>query len=209
MDEIQIQQRLKKLLFLKLLPVLLLTGLLSSCIQLRYTDYGRPLDFLKSKNQHYTKTIKSHDTSAIYISEYPEIKQKTKKIFSTNNLTKDSIVNKPSLKQLDIHSDNLTTQVEARHLPIEAPDQKNKLKRRKNPNILKNKTRGPGWWDNFWSGFWNFVLKWLLIFIGIFILFALVIWGIYLLIGLLAGPIAASIFLAIVIVLLYILFEFA
>ena len=51
--------------FKKSVILLLVLSGLSSCVQLRYTDYGRPFDFLKSKNQHFVSHNSNKDTASI------------------------------------------------------------------------------------------------------------------------------------------------
>lgn len=214
MDEIQIQQLLKKSLFFKILTTILLAGFLSSCVQLRYTDYGRPLDFLKSKNHYYKHATNTVDTANVY--EFGQnydkhsIEQKSEEVFVSETIKIDSLpLDQNSIDNITI-SDNSTYQVKLiNHKPLKINDRKINTKPLSTHNTVKAniKNRGPGWWESFWKGFWNFVLKWLLIFLCFFILLALAIWGIYLLITLVAGSVAASIFLVIVLTLLYILFQ--
>jgi small-conductance mechanosensitive channel len=193
---------------------LLLLLIVSSCVHLRYTDYGRPLDFLKSKNNYQAKSIIKKDTASIYqnVNHVNEIELSS----SPLTLKKDSLsvaFTNDTLEEIKF------TLVEEKHTEAKNVTlqntifDKNKVTKRNNSRTQGNTSsesinhRGPGWCDDFWSGFWNFVLKWLLIFICFFIILALIVWGIYLLISLLAGPIAAAIFLAIVLLLFYILLE--
>ena len=204
-----IQQVKTKQSFSLIFLVLLTFVTFSSCVQLRYTDYGRPFDFLKSKNQHYKMSKTEIDTANI---AHSNINSTCEKKLAKSS---DSVIKSPNLatdKFPLLSATELKETLENSGLVNKFPIHK------KAQNILKvysgelisngNRNAITINQDDFWGDFWSFVLKWLLIILAIIIAAALVIWGLYLLITLLAGPIAASIFLAIVILLLYLAFEF-
>ena len=215
MDETQIQQSLKNKYYIKTLILLLILSGLSSCVQLRYTDYGRPFDFLKSKNQYHATHNSNNDTASFNQAKIFVVEDEFKEPVVINDQNSISDLNPSQVKQ------NEKTEPSAKEAPSTIKTNQNSVStKQQNSTKKKNssfdssnttgknvKIRGPGWWDNFWSGFWNFVLKWLLIFLCFFILLALIIWGIYLLLSLLAGPVAGAIFLVIVLTLFYILME--
>jgi hypothetical protein len=192
-----------------------LIALLSSCFNLRYTDYGRPFDFLKAKKINYHAHKVSKDTAAIFItkattpdsitiyiaeSNFTQVKKEEPKHKHVEEKTASQKKNQHSAVPETLDTIQVTTKLDpSTH---EKTSHKNQFKS-KSKNTVTFTPKG--WWEDFWEGFWNFILKWLLIFLVFFVVLALVIWGIYLLITLIGGPIAGSVFLLIVCLLFYIL----
>ncbi len=201
--------------FKKSVILLLVLSGLSSCVQLRYTDYGRPFDFLKSKNQHFVSHNSNKDTASINQTKTFTIAEENSEniILNENDTISNLNPNQAQYIEKTAPSVKDTPSTEKTETNSVTRKQINKTKKTipaivSSNTVGKNaKIRGPGWWESFWSAIWNFLLKWLLIFLCFFILLALIIWGIYLLLSLLAGPVAGAIFLVIVLTLFYILME--
>ncbi|MCB9188641.1 MAG: hypothetical protein H6598_06130 [Flavobacteriales bacterium] len=196
-----------------------MTGM-SSCISLRYTDYGRPFDFLKSKNQFYKSQKSTADTCNLAKEEFdedkgdvhvnvPEIESniETEELKITHEKVADISSGYVKISDLPISNKSPgSTGVFEESLTILNTTNSNS---RSNIQIRANYTPWPPeWWTNMWSNFWKWVLKWLLILIAFLVVLALVIWGIYALIALIANPTVAGIVVFCIVMLLSMLIKF-
>lgn len=193
------------------------TLLLSSCINLRYTNYGKPFDFLSAKNHNYKIKQTEKDTAAVCHKAITEEPNVPCEIAESNEV----IVIAYHTETTDIIETGVSENSET---PSEASNDLLSVKEEKKaPRFVHSKKFSfvpgdvavtvtpwpPEWWRNMWSNFWNWVLKWLLIIFIFLVVLALIIWGIYALISILAGPAVAGIVVCCIILLLYLLIEFS
>ena len=203
------------------LAVILLS--FNSCISLRYTDYGKPFDFLTSKNDTWKNrkhpSINSKDSlsknelkSIVFktdsIENYANNQDKVKKVDSstvqltTENLHQEKFINNEIKNNSSIQKVNKNTFVCNKYSPLKRNSvNQNTSKRTEFPWPKKWKEA----WGNFWSGFWHFFFKWLLIGIAVLALIFLIIYGIYHLIALLGGTLAAAITIIVLLLVLWII----
>lgn len=188
-------------------------------MNLRYTDYGRPFDFLKAKNHAYSTKNTRVDTFNVYV---PQFKNEIIEITSSTDEVEPSFemeaVNAEKAFEFN-YSNSVDTSVifqtdKTDHLSGQKFSDRDDLHFKNNitNNMLKTEIREsswpPEWWTNMWSNLWKWVLKWLLIAIAFLVVLALVIWGIYALIALVANPTVAGIVVFCIVMLLYMLIEF-
>lgn len=183
-------------------------------MNLRYTDYGRPFDFLKAKNTYHQLGVNEIDTATLY---QPSEKGVDISFANEEELNiKDVSTGHPEVVLLNevLESTEEIGKEKANYCPKEASQValKNKFSKVRplvNSNRLKVRKWPPEWWTNMWSNFWNWVLKWLLILLAVCVVLALLIWGIYALISVIANPTVAGIVVFCIIMLFYMLIEFS
>lgn len=200
-----------------IIAFLAFTLLLSSCINLRYTNYGKPFDFLSAKNHNYKIKYAEQDTAAVSnktITEKPnapgaQVEKSHEIIVPDNSDIVDAGDN-------EITNNSRASFRESNNLPLADELQKtSRTAHSKKTTFISGDMAititpwPPEWWQNMWSNFWSWVLKWLLIILIFIVVLALVIWGIYALISVLAGPAVAGIVVCCIILLLYLLIEFS
>lgn len=191
---------------------------INSCISLKYTDYGRPFDFLRSKNTFVRNRSEFKDTANIYVSQKGERND-------TIDL-KDSVIIDPvflNLTSLSIEEPEfpeISDQVSAK--TIEKSKEGGKIERKFSkimdykkfshllpdsyPNILKYKdSPWPDWFVKACNTIWKFFLKWVLIAIAAFIVIVGLIFGIYYLLGLI-GPAWVAFIVVVIIILALLIF---
>lgn len=191
---------------------------INSCISLRYTDYGRPFDFLKSKNAFVYHRSDIKDTANIYVSQKGErndtIDLKESVIIDPVflNLTTISI-EKPEFSEISDQVSGKTDENSKQGGKIERKFSKrmghNKFSHLlldTHPNILNFKdSPWPDWFVKACSAIWKFFLKWVLIAIAAFIVIVGLIFGIYYLLGLI-GPAWIAFIVVFIIILALLIF---
>lgn len=203
-----------------LLFVTLSTVLFQSCISLRYTDYGKPFDFLKAKND-FVKRHGSSSYSGIDSIQLNDVSFNSSSTIDSNYsafyMPPSNVDKEDSIILIDedqvLHQDSLANP--------STITENNSIIKEGIPFVRNNKTqpivdgitekRNFPWpdkwkesWRNFWSAVWRFFLKWLLIAVAILALIALIIYGIYLLAALIGGTLAAAITIVVLLLLLLI-----
>ncbi len=203
-----------------LLFVTLSTVLFQSCISLRYTDYGKPFDFLKAKND-FVKRPTSSNYPGIDSIQLNNVSFNSSSTIDSNysafyvppsNVDKEDSIILIDENQV-LHQDSLVS-------PSTITENSSIIKEGL-PFVRNNKTkpivdgitkeRNFPWpdkwkesWRNFWSAVWRFFLKWLLIAVAILALMTLIIYGIYQLVALIGGTLAAAITIVVLLLLLLI-----
>lgn len=201
-----------KLVYILILPLFLF--FLSSCVNLKYTDYGRPLDFLKAKNTYVRCGTSEIDTASLYCAskEQPlewcdSLIKDPKDAVETENKFAYVKIQEEEESILESKEEEISESIET--LVSGSLDYKRK-RFRKLVNLSNHPTPWPPeWWTNMWSNFWNWVLKWVLIALAVLVVLALLLWGIYALISVLANPTVAGIVIFCIIMLFYLLIEFS
>jgi hypothetical protein len=191
---------------------LMLMLLLGSCINLRYTDYGKPFDFLKAKNQYVKTKKQSQDTAAVF---REELAQETVPISPLESKPKTIktitiAVENPEafpLQEEELDAEKTITQ----KTPVEKPhQQQTALELNASSNVVVSREqRPPGWWQDMWRSIWKFFLKWFLIILAALIVLALILWGIYALIAVLANPTVAGIVVACIVMIIWFFIEYS
>ncbi len=188
-----------------------LIGVFSSCIQLRYTDYGRPFDFLKAKNQYHRTNNLEIDTATI-AHEEPN---------SSSATQLDVVVETAELQE--VASDSAFQQIfpdTTLDTFLENDQEIIALETDKNPTETRMQIATPQWKTDrlvfsikkatnstppkWWSGFWRFILKlFLFALLGLIALIGLTI-GIYYFVSWIGGTIAAVIVVSLLLIALQI-----
>jgi len=179
---------------------------LSSCTNFRYTNYGKPFDFLKAKKYH-SKTTISYDLSE-------ESKPSTPKVINIHKIDTISFAEEQKNTPCDSLQKDIK-EINTRNVKKEFRSINNTSKNRfltyrgiSEPiKKLKNSTLEndvPEWLSNAMNAVWRFFLKWVLISILVLGLLILLIWGIYELVYLIGGSLVAAIVLILILIALQI-----
>jgi uncharacterized membrane protein YraQ (UPF0718 family) len=203
-----------------LLFVTLSAILFQSCISLRYTDYGKPFDFLKAKNDFvkrqasspisYLDTIQTSDLVSYSVNSTDSNYSAIYKPISNNDLEESTI---QGVENQVLVQDSLIKPSKLTENSLILRDGLPFVKNKKTQPIVEGITEKKNFpwpdkwkesWRNFWSAVWRFFLKWLLIAVAILALIALIIYGIYLLVALIGGTLAAAITIVVLLLLLLI-----
>lgn len=184
---------------------------------MRYTNYGKPFDFLSAKNHNYKTKQAEKDTAAVChkaIAEKPNVPGEIAEgnevvvVADHSEMTdiSDSRISENSEMSSEESNDLLSVK-EAKKAHRFVHSKKSSFAPR--DMAVTVTPWPPEWWRNMWSNFWSWVLKWLLIILIFIVVLALVIWGIYALISVLAGPAVAGVVVCCIILFLYLLIEFS
>lgn len=194
----------------------------NSCISLHYTDYGKPFDFLTSKNDYWknNKHTSINAIDSLNKNEITFINNKTDsiEIYVNNQVIENNIdsLNDQLIVENLINENDIINESKnnsSKQTVITNTRTKANYSFFKRNNIHQNNSKRTEFpwpkkwkeaWGNFWSGFWNFFFKWLLIGIAVLALIFLLIFGIYHLIALLGGTLAAAITIIVLLLLLWI-----
>ncbi|CAG5087059.1 hypothetical protein [Parvicella tangerina] len=194
---------------------------LGSCINLRYTDYGKPFDFLKAKNNFHKTSRVEQDTAAI-CTEVPVPTASAKEIivgnpspdFGCQNETLhgkhvvlcDSL---PSVTAYNAKVEHSKVQIEPEKSVVSVMNiaSQNVDNQSFHTQEIMLRNEPPQWWQNMWRAIWRFFLKWLLIALAATIVLVGLVVGITALALWIGGPVTAAITCVLLLIVIQIAFD--
>lgn len=191
---------------------------LTSCLNLRYTDYGKPFDFLTAKKNVYKTSVSQLDTAEVYVHNEAAVSSQLNQINgdvinSEENIAVEGMFDsQPIILSYEVMEEKTISdsfEIAEDHSVLKnekiiIPQQRN-LKQHHKSAISQNNP--PEWWSNMWKGFFKILLLGILMAIAAVVLIYAIILGVTALALWIGGPTVAAIVCIVLFIVIQLVFD--